>query len=405
MKITSFICLVSCICLFACQDSPKESIATYDIGLAESKKIVLPVDENTYYLSKSIFQFEEDDKEYLLFGNLEKRQHELLIYDIEKQNLHKRIPLEKEGPNGVPGIWGCIPFFDSKTFLVSQHNSGRMSIIDGEGIVVQKYSMRQSSDKTKRRGLWVDSRFGVSFFYTPSFIKDSIVYFSNGIFIQYKINQRLDREVWKTIPMFNSLNLKNGHVGILPIKYPDIFEDDVRTPAGGGYVFSYDYNYKQDRLVCSFTGYDSIMVTDDLKQVRWYNGKSRYLKSMRPRVYEADSFDWLKEATESPSYHNIMYDKYRDVYYRFVELPYELKQNESPFDDPRGREFSIIIFDKDFNIIGETKFPGNKYFYKMSFVGGDGLYISENNEANPEFDEDKLVFACFALEDIKGNDK
>lgn len=48
---------------------------------------------------------------------------------------------------------------------------------------------------------------------------------------------------------------------------------------------------------------------------------------------------------------------------------------------------------------------GNKYFYKMSFVGRDGLYISENNLANPEFDEDKLVFACFALEDIKGNDK
>ena len=401
MKITSFICLVSCICLFACQDSPKESIATYDIGLAESKKIVLPVDENTYYLSKSIFQFEEDNKEYLLFGNLEKRQHELLIYDIEKQNLHKRIPLEKEGPNGVPGIWGCIPFFDSKTFLVSQHNSGRMSIIDGEGNVVQKYSMRQSSDKTKRIGLWVDSRFGVSFFYTPSFIKDSIVYFSNGIFIQYKINQRLDREVWKTIPMFNSLNLKNGHIHTLPIKYPDIFEDDVKVPAGGGYEFTYDYNYKQERLVCSLTGYDSIMVTDDLKQVRWYNGKSRYLKSMRPKVYEADGFDWLREATENPAYHNIMYDKYRDVYYRIVELPYELKQNESPFDTPTGREFSVIIFDKDLNIIGETKFPGSKYFYKMSFVGRDGLYISENNLANPEFDEDKLVFACFKLEDLK----
>jgi len=104
MKITSFICLVSCICLFACQDSPKESIATYDIGLAESKKIVLPVDENTYYLSKSMFQFEEDGREYLQFGNLEKRLHEILIYDIENQNLHKRIPLEKEGPNGVPAI-------------------------------------------------------------------------------------------------------------------------------------------------------------------------------------------------------------------------------------------------------------------------------------------------------------
>ena len=99
-----------------------------------------------------------------------------------------------------------------------------------------------------------------------------------------------------------------------------------------------------------------------------------------------------------------MYDKYRDVYYRIAEFPYEFKSNESPFDDPKGREFSIIIFDKDFNIIGETKFPGNKYLYKMSFVGRDGLYISENNLANPDFDEDKLVFACFKLEDIKGKE-
>lgn len=96
-----------------------------------------------------------------------------------------------------------------------------------------------------------------------------------------------------------------------------------------------------------------------------------------------------------------MYDKYRDVYYRIAELPYELKQNESPFDDPRGRKFSIIILDKDLDIIGETKFPGNKYFYRMSFVGRDGLYISENNLANPEFDENKLVFACFKLEDVE----
>jgi hypothetical protein len=352
-----------------------------------------------------MFQFEEDDKEYLQFGNFEKRQHEILIYDIEKQNLQKRIPLEKEGPNGLPGIYGCIPFFDSKTFLVSQYGIGRTAIIDDEGNVVRKYDMRQSTDKRNRRGLWVDSRFGLSYFYTPSFIKDSILYFSNELFIQYKINQRLDREVWKTIPMFNSLNLKNGHIHTLPINYPDIFEDDVRTPAGGGYEITYDYNYKQERLVCSLTGYDSIMVTDDLKQVRWYNGKSRYLKSVRPRVYEADGFDWLKKSKGGIKYHNIMYDKYRNVYYRIAEFPYEFKPNESAFDDPKGREFSIIIFDKDLNIIGETKFPGNKYLYKMSFVGRDGLYISENNEANPEFDEDKLVFACFTLEDIKGSDK
>ena len=392
--VISLICLL---CLSSCQSKTETPTASYDIELVEAKKITLPIDENTYYLSLSIFQFEEENKEYLLFGNFEKKQHEILIYDIENQNLHKRIPLEKEGPNGIPSICGSIPFVDSNTFLISQHNAGRVTIADGEGNVVRYYNMRQSG---KRNALWADCRFGISFFYAPSFTKDSIVYFSNLFFVR----ERLNHDDWKTLPMFNSLNLRNGHVGTLPINYPDIFEDDVKIPAGGGYNFTYDYNYRQNRLVCSLTGYDSIMVSDDLKQVRWYNGKSRYLESIRPKVYEANSFDWLRESKGSTKYHNIMYDRYRDVYYRIAEFPYEFKSNESPFDDPKGREFSIIIFDKDFNIIGETKFPGNKYLYKMSFVGRDGLYISENNLANPDFDEDKLVFACFKLEDIKGKE-
>ena len=394
MKGHTLLITLSILCLCACQTKTETQTATYNIGLVEAKKVILPVDDNTYYLSKSMFQFEEDDKEYLFFGNFEKKQHEILIYDIENENLQRRIPLEKEGPNGIPGITGCIPYYDSKTFLVSQHNFGRTTIADGEGNVIRTYNIRQAKDGN---GVWVDSRFGFSFFYTPSFTKDSIVYFCNGYFRR----KRLNREDWKTIPMFNSLNLKNGNIGTLPINYPDIFEDDVKIPGGGGYDFSYDYNYKQERLVCSLTGYDSIMVTDDLAKVRWYNGKSRYIKSIRPRVYEANGLGWLREATESPSYHNIMYDRYRDVYYRIVELPYEFKQNESIFGTPKGREFSIIIFDQNFNIIGETMFPGNKYFYKMSFVGRDGLYISENNEANPDFDEDKLVFTCFKLENTK----
>ena len=220
----------------SCTGSKENNASQYSKSLKEIRKITLHVDENTYYLSKSMFQFEEDNKEYLLFGNLEKRQHELLIYDIESQSLHKRIPLEKEGPNGLPAIWGGVPFNDSKTFLISQHNAGRITIIDEKGSVVRHYDMKHSV----KNGIWADSRFGTSFFYMPSFVKDSVVYFSNGIFRQYMIGQRMKRKNWKIVPMFNFLNLKDGHIHTLPINYPDIFEDDVRTPAGGGYVFSYD---------------------------------------------------------------------------------------------------------------------------------------------------------------------
>ena len=168
--------------------------------------------------------------------------------------------------------------------------------------------------------------------------------------------------------------------------------------------FSYDYNYKEDRLVCSFLESDSIMVTDDLSNVKWYNAKSRFLDSKTPYLNDTDvSVNGIIRRMEASKYWHVMYDKYRDVYYRFAEMPCEQAKDEDPYSDftPKAREFSVIILDKDFRIIGETKFPGNKYFYKMSFVGRDGLYISENNLANPDFDEDKLVFACFKLEDLK----
>ena len=106
---------------------------------------------------------------------------------------------------------------------------------------------------------------------------------------------------------------------------------------------------------------------------------------------------------ENPRYWHIMYDKYRNVYYRFAEMPYKLASNESPYDEPKGKEFSVIVLNADFEIIGETKFPGKKYFYKKSFVGREGLYISENNLENPQFDENKLVFTCFKIKNASPN--
>ena len=391
MKITSFICLVSCICLFACQDSPKESTATYDIGLVESKKITLPCDENTYFLSKSIFQFEEDGKEYLHFENSRKGLYEIITFDLEKQEVHKRIPIEPEGPNGIPAMYGSKPYPDSKNYLIFQGKAFRISQMNGEGIVDRNYQL-------KSPGRFVRVILS-TFCYLPSFVRDSVLYFDQRVASKKKRNL-------PNYPIFAALDLNTGELDWASLNFPTTFNGDYSHIQSGD-SFTYDYNYKDDRLVCSFIESDSIMVTDDLSTVKWYNAKSRFLDSMIPYINDPteDVYDLIRKE-EKPKYWHLMYDKYRDVYYRFAEMPCELADNEDPYDEfvPRVREFSVIVLDKDFNIIGETKFPGNKYFYKMSFVGRDGLYISENNLANPVFDEDKLVFACFKLEDIKGKE-
>ena len=391
-KIHWLIVGISLIILVSCQSKQESMEPVYKTELVETKKITLPVDENTYYLSKTIFHFEENGKEYLSFGNQTKRQYatEIIIYDLDSQDIHKRFPLLKEGPNAIPAAYGAVPLRNSNTFIYFQSNIGRVTLSDNNGQVPRRYSI------TSPDGNPVYFTEGLSYARFPSFMIDSTIYVA-----QNAGKPSVKRHEWGTIPMFASLNLRNGKVQRSSICFPSIFDNDVKDVTSG-YSFVYDYNYKSNRLICSFLGFDSLMVTDDMKNIRWFDGKSRYLKRMRPVLREGvDGFAGLIKEKEAASYSHIMYDKYRDIYYRFAEMPCELGPNEYVYNDQKAREFSVIIFDKDFRIIGETKFPGNKYFYKMSFVGRDGLYISENNEANPEFDENKLVFACFGLQDLE----
>ena len=66
--------------------------------LVAEKQLAFPLDEQTYYLSISIYQFEENGKEYLHFENTRKSLYDIVIFDIENKQIAKRIPLHKTGP-------------------------------------------------------------------------------------------------------------------------------------------------------------------------------------------------------------------------------------------------------------------------------------------------------------------
>jgi len=390
----SLIIAIAGACILSCSgpaNQSNQSTATYDIGLVEEKKIILPVDEKTYYMSRTIFPFEKEGREFLCFGNIEKSQYEIIIYDLENHNVYKRIPLERQGPDGVPAVRGIKYSEEIDKFILTQNSFSRITLLEENGTVSHKYSIKSS--ESPFIGFTISS-----YFHVPSFLKDSVLYLASEA-----LKPNIKKEEWQATPLFFSLDLRTTEIDFLPMCYPPVFNKDVKNLSVGS-QFSYDYNHYQDRLVCSFITYDSIMVSDDLRTVKWHDGKSRYLRpNLSPQLMESsEGIEGFAEVKRSGHYYHMMYDKYRDVYYRFVEHPCDATPEEILSDGPKSREFSVIIFDKDFRIIGETKFPGNKYFNKMSFVGRDGLYISENNLANPDFDEDKLVFACFKLEDLKG---
>lgn len=63
----------------------KRSWQTERSRTGSRKQLAFPLDEQTYYLSKSMFQFEENGKEYLHFENTRKSLYDIVIL-ISKTN-------------------------------------------------------------------------------------------------------------------------------------------------------------------------------------------------------------------------------------------------------------------------------------------------------------------------------
>ncbi|MDX2083653.1 MAG: DUF4221 family protein, partial [Rickettsiales bacterium] len=125
--------------------------------------------------------------------------------------------------------------------------------------------------------------------------------------------------------------------------------------------------------------------------------KSEYFEKIKPLSKNTNKvFDKLEvdqHVFTNPAYYNLVYDKYRKIYYRFVLHPL----SEAQFFDPQGapiRAVSIICLDEKFQKLGET-FIGNENYFLMYFVGENGLYIA--NKQKYEQDENYLEFDLFKV--------
>jgi len=159
----------------------------------------------------------------------------------------------------------------------------------------------------------------------------------------------------------------------------------------------------KDLLVYSFP------ITPTIYSVNINNGITQHKPNLRsPHLdhdFEViDDFNqqtYQRYAIENGIYYEILFDPFRELYYRFVLHPI-------PHIDPatgkkrsyiEQKPFSIQILDTDLNLLGETEFPAGTYYQTNFFVAPEGLYISNNNDFNPEAREDYLSFTLLKVID------
>ncbi|HEY2720842.1 MAG TPA: DUF4221 family protein [Chitinophagaceae bacterium] len=142
--------------------------------------------------------------------------------------------------------------------------------------------------------------------------------------------------------------------------------------------------------IVSFESDDSLYVFNrETNSLKKYKSRSRYQEtnfiSFDTSFYNNNNrIDRLTEhITVSPIYEKILFDPYRNLYYRFFLREMSLKNEKGIYNNPLNKDLVIMVLDKNFNIIQENNI-GSSYLWYYSFVTPKGLYIQKKSYNLPQ---------------------
>lgn len=108
--------------------------------------------------------------------------------------------------------------------------------------------------------------------------------------------------------------------------------------------------------------------------------------------------DFQKYEIENGSYGDIVYDKYRKVFYRFCTIGDDLGENPNLYLlSSYKTKGTIIILNDSLETMGEVVLPERRFNFSNYFIAKEGLYLSKNTPLSSDIDEDHLRFSLLEL--------
>lgn len=340
------------------------------------------LDNDTKSSIMTMFPYiDKDGTEYLTFQNPNK--NDILFYDLSSKTLKFKISPEINGPDGVGFFFGYYIHNLDSIFLTAR-STENIPLINSKANVIDKYNYKQTADSIN-----------LSRFYSTTAIYTPIIFLDHKIYIVPGCNR------WQNInPVSAYIDLKDKNVYHLPFKYPT-FPNAINKNKRAGIEEHMSRCFDGNRFIYSFYFDEYIYVASiNHKEIKRIKAGSRYIKN----IEYIDDFGRtsIEKSCELANYGNLIYDKYRNVYYRIAYPKTEIEKDIKGYElrEYGRKNFTIIILDKDLNIIGETKFPDYTYNSQLIFIREDGIYISDSHYLNPNFNDDILSFKRFDLKQM-----
>lgn len=200
---------------------------------------------------------------------------------------------------------------------------------------------------------------------------------------------------WKIrVPIFAALNLENAKLTNLPITYSDYLYNIKGNAGFLSSVITSEFQ-KNDLITYSFI-YESNIYQYNPKNstITCYGAKVSQGKNLVDSISYKNDDDinkWVTHHVENPQFFNVIYDKYRKLYYRF-SLENISQKNGDYFNTILDKPLTLMVFNEKFEVIKELVLPMYKYAINTWFLTKEGLFISPTHVKNKVFESSYLKF-------------
>jgi len=387
--------LVLIIATVSCSKKKEVKHPSLDFRISQSIEIPL-VKKNQY--SHSQIQLIDS----CTFIGLDRKFQKLDIFSICDSTFLKSVDFADDGPNWVYPVTSFQYINKDSIFLFSLDASA-FQLIDTESKVLNEWRLHEENffsdyDNTKFGGLNT---------FSP------ISYTENSLhLIPFQYNSLNSSLIFYVAPNseFGGFKYRETAYNSVPIAFYDIHEraynrfvgkwpKSYQKPKVPNNVFlQFEKNTRVNDFVVNFSYSPKIFSTLNYK---YYKIRSKF-DTQDFKLYDLNKEEGYTTEEELSSYHhdeayvNLVYDPYQNLYYRVFKK--SNSENESIKSHFIEAEWSIIVFNEQFEVLGEVLMPKKVYNYLHMLPTPEGLLISKENPYSPSNKEEVYEFDLIEID-------
>lgn len=368
-----FLCTILCSCN---RSESRIIVRTSQTGDLKYRldTIKIDVDDQTSYQYNRFTTFDNGNDFYLITYN--RLIHRLEFFSIKGKKLSRSISLERGGEHGIGDIQNMhVRSLDS----IFVFDAGNMKIINERGEVSFSLNLFEKSGNHFRPSF-------ADFMSKPFFNEKR-----NSVIFHNALNRTTSAELIN--PFIVELDMETREFKALDFLHEEFFLEN--KGAFGPYAQVNVTPVNDEMIIYNYQIESSIFRQNtNGNSSRWFDGAVETISRQANTFTDSQDYGSVtKYRHETAQYYNVLYDPFRQLYYR-------IHRTGKPFDKSernvlRNTIFYLSVFDSDLKFLKELELGSNIYTQFSWFVAPQGLCLNAAFSDYELLEESKMILHAY----------